>query len=127
MGDGSMNENHKERLWLTSFLAAIVATIAFSVYITEYQYGGDSYYMKIDSQPIISNVEVPVGISIQGYTYEGAGKNAQGKIKNLKLKTDEHDIGPFKSGQIIKITVNKTYGIVDYQRVTKKETPLRAQ
>lgn len=39
-----MNENHKERLWVTSFFAAIVATIAFSVYITEYQYGGDSYY-----------------------------------------------------------------------------------
>lgn len=59
--------------------AAIVATIAFSVYITEYQYGGDSYYMKIDTQPTVSSVEVPVGISIQGYTYQGTAKNAQGK------------------------------------------------
>ncbi|GAN36114.1 YxeA family protein [Lacticaseibacillus paracasei] len=122
-----MNRSHKERLWLTSFFAAIIATIIFSVYITEYQYGGDYYYMKIDTQPTISNVAVPVGISIQGYTYQGTAKNAQGKTKHLKLKTDDHDIGPFKSGQIIKITVNKTYGIVDYQRVTKKETPLRAQ
>ena len=122
-----MNENHKERLWVTSFFAAIVAAIAFSVYITEYQYGGDSYYMKIDTQPTVSSVAVPVGISIQGYTYQGTAKNAQGKTKSLKLKTDEHDIGPFKAGQIIKISVNKRYGIVGYQRVTKKETPLRAQ
>ena len=122
-----MNENHKERLWLTSFLAAILATIAFSVYITEYQYGGDSYYMKIDSQPIISNVEVPVGISIQGYTYQGTAKDAQGKIRSFKLSTDEHDIGPFKAGQIIKINVNRKYGIVDYQRVTTKETPVKAR
>ncbi|RND40944.1 hypothetical protein FAM18132_02605 [Lacticaseibacillus paracasei] len=60
-----MNEDRKERLWVTSFFAAFVATIIFSVGITKYQYDGHSYYMKIDSQPIISNVEVPVGISIQ--------------------------------------------------------------
>lgn len=122
-----MNEDRKERLWVTSFFAAFVATIIFSVGITKYQYDGHSYYMKIDSQPIISNVEVPVGISIQGYTYQGTAKDAQGKIRSFKLSTDEHDIGPFKSGQIIKIDVNRKYGIVDYQRVTTKETPVKAR
>jgi hypothetical protein len=53
--------------------------------------------MKIDTQPTVSNVAVPVGISIQGYPYQGPAKNAQGKTKSLKLKTDEHDIGPFKN------------------------------
>ena len=83
--------------------------------------------MKIDSQPIISNVEVPVGISIQGYTYQGTAKDAQGKIRSFKLSTDEYDIGPFKSGQIIRINVNRKYGIVDYQRVTTKETSVKAR
>jgi hypothetical protein len=32
-----MNEDRKERLWVTSFFAAFVATIIFSVGITKYQ------------------------------------------------------------------------------------------
>ncbi|WP_260203626.1 hypothetical protein [Lactiplantibacillus plantarum] len=74
-----MNNDHREHLYLASFLAAFIATIGFAVGINEHQFGGERYYMKVDRPESVSSIPVPVSISIKGYVYKGTAQNTQGQ------------------------------------------------
>lgn len=118
-----MSIENKERLWLLSFMAAFLVTVVVGIVITNYQYGGKAYYMTIDNTPTITRVAVPVGITVRGYTYQGTARDAQGQTKKLKFSTNERDTGPFRKNQQVKITVNKNFGVVGYQRVQGQGEP----
>lgn len=105
-------------------MAAFLATIVVGIVITNYQYGGKAYYMRIDNSPTITHVDVPVGTTVRGYAYQGTARDAQGQTKKLKFTTNERDISPFRKGQQVKIMVNKNFGVVGYQRVQEQGVPV---
>ncbi|EKQ24602.1 hypothetical protein LCALC10_2828 [Lacticaseibacillus paracasei] len=109
---------------MLSFMAAFLATIVVGIVITNYQYGGKAYYMRIDNSPTITHVDVPVGTTVRGYAYQGTARDAQGQTKKLKFTTNERDISPFRKGQQVKIMVNKNFGVVGYQRVQEQGVPV---
>lgn len=63
---------------------------------------------------------VPVAYAVNAFSYRGQAVNAAGHKMVATLNTDATDPGPFKKGQVVRLTVNQHYGITNYKVVNDK-------
>ena len=113
--------DHIGILLLSILIIEVIGTLAWQ----RYRYGGDYYYMTIGHSIGTYTVEVPVNIPVNAYIYRGVAKNDQGQKKVLTLKTDNVDPGPFKKEAVVRLTVNKQYGVTNYKVIKNKQHQIK--
>ncbi|AEV96047.1 YxeA family protein [Pediococcus claussenii] len=101
-----------------SILLLLVLFIIGNVGWFVYRYSGEHYYMRITKSVSTHPVTLAVSIPSNGYTYQGEARTASGKEKFLTLKTTSANPGPFKKGQIVRVTVNQNFGNTNYKVVS---------
>lgn len=108
--------DHIGAILLGMLVLELVGCIAW----TKYRYGGEYYYMKVGRSIGTHVVTVPISYSVNAYIYRGVAKDTQGHEKKVTLKADSVDPGPFKKGSVVRLTINKKYGITNYKIINRK-------
>jgi len=101
-------------------LGLLIVEVIVMIGWTRYRYGGDYYYMKINHPTSVYQVTVPVAYAVNAFSYRGQAVDAEGHKMVVTLNTDATDPGPFKKGQVVRLTVNQHYGITNYKAVNDK-------
>lgn len=110
--------------WIEICLIILLGGVTtLSIWWDIYRYGGDYYYMKTNGSSESLPVAVPVGITQNGYAYCGVAKDKYGNRRQLEFQTVADDLGPFRKGQIIRITYNSKFGVTNYKKVSYNQVP----
>lgn len=84
---------------------------------TLYRYGGATYDLKINHATRSYPITLTDGFKGTGYLYQGIGYSRSGMAKKIILKTRGANPGPFKKGDIVRVTINSNYGLTNYKLV----------
>ncbi|MFC6182126.1 YxeA family protein [Lactiplantibacillus daowaiensis] len=79
--------------------------------------------MRIDHSAATFPIAVPVGLTEPGFVYQGEATNATGQTRAIKFKTNADQPGPFRRGQIVRVTVNQHFGVTAFKLVSAKQVP----
>lgn len=117
---------------ITTHLGGLAATLLAVELLgwagwTIYRYGGETAYLRIMKRGGTRPLALPVNYAITGYVYHGTAVTANGEAQRVTLKTNADDPGPFKPGQLVRVTVNRHYGVTHYQAVAPDQVPLTAR
>lgn len=82
-----------------------------------YRYGGEHYYLTIGRKAGTHPLTLAGGVAANGPIYQGDAVSAQGRHKFIRLKTVAVDPGPFKRGEVVRVTWNRHFGVTNYERV----------
>ena len=116
------------KLYHLNMIATIIGVIIFSAFIIGYHYSGVEYYIQIDNPSKISPINFPISNTLLiSYEYKGIARDSSGKPRQMKFNTIQIKGTNLKSGEIIRLTYNKYYGVVRYKQISRKSVPKKAR
>ncbi|MDR2465389.1 MAG: YxeA family protein [Streptococcaceae bacterium] len=106
-------------------LALILAVFALGYSWYQSAYGGEDFYVQVDSAGKKTDVKTDNGETFSQYVYETTGYSNSGVAKELEYTT-VLDAKPLRQGAFLKIVYNKTKGVISWVEVKQSEIPAKA-
>ena len=114
--------------WIGGVLVGLlVLVLALNAGWEVYRYGGQTYYMRVHQSSGTFPITVPVSLTVNGCRYRGRAVNAKGQTKKVQFKTNVDRPWSLRYGQIVKLTVNRHYGVTNFKPIKAQQVPKNVQ
>lgn len=108
-------------LGVCAFILVMIELLAWGAW-TLYRYGGQHYYLRIEHSVGTRPLSEPVNYQIKGHVYRGRALSQSGQRKMVTFATNADNPGSFRLGQLVRVTVNRHYGVTQYHLIDRVPT-----